>query len=1218
MAACSADWENPTLTTEEDVALQVDLTAHVQAPDYVRFVITASPEHGALTGEGKDRIYTPEANFVGVDRFFARGGAIETPVMIEINISAVNDAPLIQPDLFTTKFATPLHVPGVALIANDRDIEDEPLSVTRVMNPINGTVTMEQMAFGAGAVFTPDVGFSGTASFEYEVTDGDLPAVSTVTIEVAPNQPPFGQPDGFAGTEDSQFVIQRSALITNDVDPELQPLTVTSLGAPSQGATTHTATTTTLTPPPDYHGPITLAYTLSDGYATATQTVTVFFANVNDAPVGLDDVFAVDEDQPLTFGAPGVLGNDLDIDGDALAAVSDTLPQHGSLTLGPDGSVRYTPFPDYAGADSFSYRVRDAAGAFSDVTTVQITVHGVNDAPRPVADAFQTAEDTALVVSSPGVLGNDIDVDANDTFTAVTFTQPAHGSVTAQANGSFSYTPVHDYAGPDQFTYQARDAAGALSNPTTVAVTVTPVNDAPVASNGFVRARGITVPVHLSALDVDGDALTYTIVSAPAGGTLTGTGADRVFTPTPGVFGTHTLTFNVSDGPTVSNTATFTIEVLCGNGVVDSAEQCDEGVANSNTNRDACRLTCEWAYCGDGVMDIGEECDRGATNSNTVAGACRTTCRRAICGDGVVDGGEDCDNGSANSDSRAGACRTDCQAARCGDLVIDQGESCDRGAQAALFDLDVCTSCPAQPTAVCGNATLDPGEDCDIGINYSYGTCAPSCQCTTKPIDPDSLPPPSAGEDVLLLTELKMGDGSRAVPSNLTWSTNGNAATRGLQLISTRPLLEVRWGYIATQQVEATVETPSGSRFTETWTLGWTHQVGQTRWTSVGTLTSRVRMLLDRAAIQVTAVPTLGTTAIPKFPTDKLWTACDGIRTDTSTGLALLKPLLHPKLLVQVFQVNDSGAMLNPGFRTPDLEWSEVRPVSIKVEGPMAWTTIKGKYTVNNGLQLEEQWVLQWIYDTTVGKWSIWGVASSVERERLGELSFWWNKNRNAIHFAKDGVFGRSALVRVLSTNDTAMGITFSATDRDTQRAAESFVESALSRANLPALPANRDAAMDVLTEHLVRSYDEGSWLYIELNKLTFLRLSQVKQGQCEAIIFLSGLFEWLGIRARYAGNADSPSRFEAWRGSGFDTGASDSQNTVWLWYGYSSFDRMAVLPSPLPNIVTYPGDPHGFHVGRILWWDPSLKTLFTQREGLPCLDVSTFPFGQIAYEPIP
>jgi len=101
----------------------------------------------------------------------------------------------------------------------------------------------------------------------------------------------------------------------------------------------------------------------------------------NDAPAALADVFDLDEDDPLGVPMPGVLGNDSDIDGDALTVVLVTPPRHGAVALAANGSFTYTPSADYNGTDSFIYRVRDPDLA-NDLGTVTFTVRNDTDEDR--------------------------------------------------------------------------------------------------------------------------------------------------------------------------------------------------------------------------------------------------------------------------------------------------------------------------------------------------------------------------------------------------------------------------------------------------------------------------------------------------------------------------------------------------------------------------------------------------------------------------------------------------------------------------------------------------------------------------------------------------------------------------------------------------------------------------------------------------------------------
>src|SRR6185312_12455969 len=170
---------------------------------------------------------------------------------------------------------------------------------------------------------------------------------------------------------------------------------------------------------------------------------------VNDAPVAAADSFSTNEDNAVTGN---VLANDTDVDGNALNAILVSGPAHGSLTLNLDGSFTYTPAADYNGADSFSYKANDGQ-ADSNVATVSINVGPVNDAPAAQNDTAATAEDSAV---GGNVLVNDTDADG-DALSAVLVSGPAHGSLTLNLDGSFTYTPAADYNGADSFTYKAND-----------------------------------------------------------------------------------------------------------------------------------------------------------------------------------------------------------------------------------------------------------------------------------------------------------------------------------------------------------------------------------------------------------------------------------------------------------------------------------------------------------------------------------------------------------------------------------------------------------------------------------------------------------------------------------------------------------------------------------------------------------------------------------------
>ena len=176
-------------------------------------------------------------------------------------------------------------------------------------------------------------------------------------------------------------------------------------------------------------------------------------------PVAVDDVYGTAEDTPLVVAAPGVLTNDIPGSGPLTVTAFDPVSTGlGTVAVAEDGSFTYTPAANFNGSDTFNYTVSD--GTATDAGMVTITVSAVNDAPVAVDDTYGTAEDTQLVVvAADGVLDNDTDVD-DDTLTAVFNTDSAEGgTVTASADGSFTYTPPANFNGTDTFWYTVSDGS---------------------------------------------------------------------------------------------------------------------------------------------------------------------------------------------------------------------------------------------------------------------------------------------------------------------------------------------------------------------------------------------------------------------------------------------------------------------------------------------------------------------------------------------------------------------------------------------------------------------------------------------------------------------------------------------------------------------------------------------------------------------------------------
>ncbi|HTO85057.1 MAG TPA: Ig-like domain-containing protein, partial [Methylomirabilota bacterium] len=376
--------------------------------------------------------------------------------------------------------------------------------------------------------------------------------------------------------------------------------------------------------------------------ASNTATVTITVTSVNDPPVANDDTGTVAEDGVLTGAS--VLANDSDLHGGApnennipLTAQLVGDVAHGTLTLNGDGTYTYTPDADYNGTDSFTYQAVDSLGAASNTATVTITVTSVNDPPVANDDADTVAEDSLLVGAS--VLANDSDLhggapnENNIPLTAQLVADVAHGTLALNGDGTYTYTPDADYNGTDSFTYQAVDSLGDPSNTATVTITVTPVNDPPVANDdtNAISEDPVTNPIIGDVLandtDVDkGDTLSVS--------TVNGVGAN-VDNPVVGLYGTLTLHSDGSYDYALDNANPHVQALDNGQSLTDSFTYvASDGSANSNTATLTITIN--------GVD--GNESLAGTAGADTIAGSK---------GDDTIDGGGGADvlSGGAGNDA---------------------------------------------------------------------------------------------------------------------------------------------------------------------------------------------------------------------------------------------------------------------------------------------------------------------------------------------------------------------------------------------------------------------------------------------------------------------------------------------------------------------------------------------------------------------------------------
>ncbi len=268
-------------------------------------------------------------------------------------------------------------------------------------------------------------------------------------------------------------------------------------------------------------------------------------------PVANDDPNeSTDEDVAVTLSP---LVNDTDPETDTLTIDAVGVPAHGTATLSGTTQIVYTPTLNYVGTDVFTYTAREAS-QLSDTATITVTGGAVNDAPvitapRPVSVTM--SEDGSPTPFSLTLYATDAET---DTLTWSIVTPAGHGAASASGTGgskAIAYTPTLNFNGADTFTVAVSD--GSLTDTATVSVTVTPVNDAPVAIGDTITTTedlAVTISPLLNDTDVEGDTLNVVLVGSPAHGqsSIVNLQSQIIYTPTLNFVGTEVFLYSVSDG----------------------------------------------------------------------------------------------------------------------------------------------------------------------------------------------------------------------------------------------------------------------------------------------------------------------------------------------------------------------------------------------------------------------------------------------------------------------------------------------------------------------------------------------------------------------------------------------------------------------------------------------------------------------------------------------
>ncbi len=584
--------DNLTAATAEGNSIEITLPAADPDGDLLTFAIISPPSKGSLSGTGAVRTYSPYPDSNGVDSFTFQVSddyLVSGIATVTIAISALNDAPVNT-------------VPGTQVIPEDSDLffaAEKLISVSDVdvaettggtleitISVLHGHLTLAQitgltftagdgtddvtMTFSGlpasinaaldGLKYDPDQDFVGSDTLTIISNDqgntgeggvkSDTDTVS-ITLTQVNDAPVISPLDPVTGDEGS--LISFTA-VASDVDG--QNLFYSLVNAPA-GANIDPVTGEFSWTPTESQGPgsYTFQVCVYDGSLKVCETVTVTILEVNVAPV-LNTIGdkTIDEETLLTFTASA---SDVDIPSNVFTfSLTGDVPAGASITGG--GVFTWTPTEEQGyGVYTFSIKICDDGDPIlCDEEEITVTVNEVNSAPVANGQSVTTFEDTALVLT---LTATDED---EDPLTWIIVSPPIHGTLSGDTQFP-TYTPDTDYCGTDSFTFKVKDSL-VYSNVATVDITITSVNDAPVANDQTVTTFYNTpVTFVLSVTDADiNDSSAVILITEPIHGSIECNQITCLYTPELGWSGADAFIYKVQDvGGLDSNEATVTILV---------------------------------------------------------------------------------------------------------------------------------------------------------------------------------------------------------------------------------------------------------------------------------------------------------------------------------------------------------------------------------------------------------------------------------------------------------------------------------------------------------------------------------------------------------------------------------------------------------------------------------------------------------------------------------
>lgn len=498
--------------------------------------------------------YTPKVNANGSDSFNFKvndGLLNSTIATMTVSILPVNDAPVALNNTLMTNEDT-----DVAGTLGATDVDGDALTFSILTNGSKGIATITNAATGA-FTYKTIANMSGIDTFTFKANDGKLDS-NTATITVTINE-----------VNDVPIAVDGPLNVIEDIPvngllpfthPDTHATTFTILQNGAKGVVTLTNSATgayTYAPNTNTNGTDFFTFKVNDEKGESnTATISVTIKPVNDAPISKDGTLTI---QKNSAGSAVLSATDVDSTTLTFSIVTNGSQGVAVITNPATGAYTYTPTTDATGTDPFTFKVNDGE-ADSNTSTMTVTINDTTSTAPIANNGVLVLDEDKTGIGTLTSINTDGDVD----YVIVTNGEKGTATITDAKTGAYTYIPNANTNGKDSFTFKVNTSKESF-NTATISVTINSINDAPVAEETTLRTNeDVVASGALRASDIDGDTLTYTLVTNGSKGVATLLNPETGFftyTPNLDANGEDSFTFKANDGKLESNTATIIVTI---------------------------------------------------------------------------------------------------------------------------------------------------------------------------------------------------------------------------------------------------------------------------------------------------------------------------------------------------------------------------------------------------------------------------------------------------------------------------------------------------------------------------------------------------------------------------------------------------------------------------------------------------------------------------------